>query len=116
MSVACKRSVVEFTDPAVFTTGIAEGWAEPITDPTRIDWAARRAVALLPFEVIDGRPVSPGGPNHVHRGRNGLGRWGENPWRMLSSLLARPRQPDAAPHREGRRSRLGGSRRFHRPR
>jgi len=50
----------EYTDPTVLITGITEGWADPETDPTQIDWPARQAAALIPFEVVDGRPVSPG--------------------------------------------------------
>jgi ADP-ribose pyrophosphatase len=68
----------EFTDPAVLTAGVSEGWAEPVTDPTLIDWPARQAAALIPFDVVDGRPVSPGPASRVRRGRNGLGLWGEN--------------------------------------
>jgi ADP-ribose pyrophosphatase len=69
---------IEYTDPAVLTTGISEGWAEPVTDPTLIDWPARQAAALIPFNVVAGRPVSPGPASRVRRGRNGLGLWGEN--------------------------------------
>jgi 8-oxo-dGTP pyrophosphatase MutT (NUDIX family) len=69
-----------YTHPDVLTVGIAQGWADPETDPTRIDWPARQARALLPFEVEDGRPVNPVEPDHpVQRGRNELGLWGENP-------------------------------------
>ena len=31
-----------FTHPDVLTAGVAEGWAEPETDPARIDWPARQ--------------------------------------------------------------------------
>ncbi|MDP9798309.1 8-oxo-dGTP pyrophosphatase MutT (NUDIX family) [Catenuloplanes nepalensis] len=77
--------LIEYTDPAVLTEGVAAGWAEPITDPTAIDWTARQRAALLPFEVTNGRPVSPGGPNRISYGRNGFGRWGENP--MADALV-----------------------------
>lgn len=77
--------VVEFTDPETLTTGVAEGWAEPETVPTRIDWAERQARALIPFQVVDGRPVSPGPPAKIQRGRSGLGLWGENP--MADALV-----------------------------
>jgi ADP-ribose pyrophosphatase len=70
--------MIEYTAPEVLTNGITDGWAEVETDPTRIDWTFRQAVALMPFTVVDGRPVSPQ-PTGVQRGRNGLGRWGENP-------------------------------------
>lgn len=66
-----------FTHPDVFNRGVAEGWAEPETDPTRIDWATRQADALIPFAVVDGRPVNPYGPTGIRYGRNELGFWGE---------------------------------------
>lgn len=71
-------SLVEYTAPEVLTTGVAEGWADTETDPTRINWPDRQKAALIPFLVIDGRPVSPGPASPVRWGRNGLGRWGEN--------------------------------------
>ncbi|GAB3265190.1 NUDIX domain-containing protein [Kineosporia babensis] len=80
-----RRPLVEYTDPATFTAGVAEGWAEAETDPTRIDWTARQAAALLPFEVRAGRPVTPGASTGIDRGRNGLGLWGENP--MADALV-----------------------------
>jgi 8-oxo-dGTP pyrophosphatase MutT (NUDIX family) len=46
-------------------------------DPTRIDWAARQAAALIPFEVVDGRPLNPYAPTGIRYGRNELGHWGE---------------------------------------
>ncbi|GIG57767.1 hypothetical protein Lfu02_21390 [Longispora fulva] len=67
-----------WTDPETFTVGVAEGWADAETDPTRIDWTARQAAAAIPFAVIDGRPVNPAELTEVRYGRNGLGRWGEN--------------------------------------
>ncbi|MEV0649783.1 NUDIX hydrolase [Phytomonospora sp. NPDC050363] len=68
-----------YTHPDILTTGVAEGWAEPVTDPTIIDWTARQARALIPFEVIDGRPVNPIEPHHpIQRGRNECGHWGES--------------------------------------
>ncbi|MFG1997704.1 NUDIX domain-containing protein [Spirillospora sp. NPDC048911] len=68
---------VTYTHPDVFTIGVRDGWADPETDPTRIDWAPRQAAAAIPFEVIDGRPVNPCGPTGVRHGRNELGHWGE---------------------------------------
>ncbi|MEU5549186.1 NUDIX domain-containing protein [Micromonospora sp. NPDC047793] len=67
-----------FTHPSVLD-GIAAGapWADPEMDPTRIDWAARRAAAAIPFEVVDGRPVTPGPSTGIRYGRNELGHWGE---------------------------------------
>jgi ADP-ribose pyrophosphatase YjhB (NUDIX family) len=67
-----------YTDPSVLA-GIAAGasWADPTMDPTRIDWPARQAVALVPFDVVDGRPVNPAGPTGIRYGRNELGHWGE---------------------------------------
>jgi 8-oxo-dGTP pyrophosphatase MutT (NUDIX family) len=71
-------TVVDFTHPSVLA-GIAAGasWADPETDPTRIDWTERQARAAIPFEVVNGRPVSPGAPTGVRYGRNELGHWGE---------------------------------------
>jgi len=62
----------------VFTAGVAEGWAEAETDPTRIDWAERQARAAIPFKVVDGRPVNPCEKTAVRYGRNDMGFWGEN--------------------------------------
>ena len=67
-----------YTHPDVFTIGVAEGWAETETDPTRIDWPARQADAAIPFCVAGGRPVNPCAATGVRYGRNELGRWGEN--------------------------------------
>lgn len=66
-----------YTHPDVFTKGIVEGWADPETDPARIDWAARQSCAAIPFRVVDGRPVGPGAPTGIRYGRGGLGHWGE---------------------------------------
>jgi len=70
----------EYTDPSVLQ-GIANGasWADPETDPTRIDWAQRQADALIPFKVTDGRPVNPCQSTGIRYGRNLLGHWGEQP-------------------------------------
>src|SRR5690606_37269234 len=68
----------EYTDPVVLTTGVDEGWADRETDPTEIDWERRRKRAKIPFEVVDGRPVNPRQKTRIQRGRNKLGRWGEN--------------------------------------
>lgn len=67
-----------YTDPSVLD-GIAAGasWADPEMDPTRIDWATRQARAVIPFGVVDGRPVAPTAPTSVRYGRNLLGHWGE---------------------------------------
>ncbi|WP_028193367.1 NUDIX domain-containing protein [Salinispora pacifica] len=67
-----------YTHPSVLN-GIAAGasWADPEMDPTRIDWTARRAVAAIPFPLVDGRPVNPHAPTGIRYGRNELGHWGE---------------------------------------
>lgn len=64
----------EHTDPKV----LAADWADPETDPTRINWPARQRLALIPFEVVDGRPVNPCEKTSIQRGRNLLGGWAEN--------------------------------------
>jgi ADP-ribose pyrophosphatase len=69
---------VTYTHPDVFTLGPAQGWAETETDPTRINWAARQSRALIPFQVIKGRPCNPCEPTTVRHGRNEMGFWGEN--------------------------------------
>lgn len=66
------------THPDVLTSGVAEGWAEPETDPARIDWPARQAAAAIPFQVIDDRPVNPCERTAVRHGRSEMGYWGEN--------------------------------------
>lgn len=67
-----------YTHPDVLTTGVTQGWAERETNPARIDWPARQVMAAIPFEVRRGRPVNPCERTRVRRGRNELGRWGEN--------------------------------------
>jgi ADP-ribose pyrophosphatase len=74
-----------YTHPDVFTHGVAEGWAEAETDPTRIDWPARQARAAIPFEVTDGRPVNPCEKTGIRYGRNEMGFWGEQ--RMADALV-----------------------------
>ncbi|MEV4119470.1 NUDIX domain-containing protein [Micromonospora sp. NPDC049645] len=67
-----------YTHPSVLA-GIAAGaaWADPETDPTRIDWTERRHRAAIPFPIVDGRPVNPYAPTGIRYGRNELGHWGE---------------------------------------
>lgn len=69
--------VREWTHPDVLTRGIREGWADPETDPTRIDWQMRLRHAAIPFRIVDGRPVSPAAPTGIRHGRGELGHWGE---------------------------------------
>ncbi|NDU74058.1 NUDIX domain-containing protein [Actinomadura sp. DSM 109109] len=69
----------EHTDEIVLTEGVRDGWADPETDPAKIDWTARLLAAAIPFKVVNGRPVNPCEKDlPVQRGRNGLGRWSEN--------------------------------------
>jgi ADP-ribose pyrophosphatase len=70
-------SVRTYTHPDVLDRGVREGWADPEDDPTRIDWHPRQSAAVVPFEVIDGRPRNPYAPTGITRGRNELGHWGE---------------------------------------
>lgn len=67
----------EYTAPEVFTTGIEQGWADPQTDPTQIDWTARQQAAAISFRVVNNRPVNPCESTGVRYGRNELGHWGE---------------------------------------
>ncbi|WP_063843009.1 NUDIX domain-containing protein [Sphaerimonospora mesophila] len=69
--------MTDYTHPDVLTLGVRAGWADPETDPTRIDWAARQATAAIPFRVVDGRPVNPCETTGIRYGRNELGHWGE---------------------------------------
>jgi ADP-ribose pyrophosphatase len=72
-------TTTEYTHPEVLGRGVADGWADPETDPALIDWEERQAAAAIAFDVsADGRPLSPFPPVAVGRGRNRLGRWGEN--------------------------------------
>jgi 8-oxo-dGTP pyrophosphatase MutT (NUDIX family) len=66
-----------FTHPDVLGKGVQEGWADPETDPARIDWAARQAAAAIPFKVVNGRPLNPHAPTGIRYGRGELGHWGE---------------------------------------
>ncbi|WP_030455312.1 NUDIX domain-containing protein [Herbidospora cretacea] len=70
-------SNLTYTHPDVFTIGVRDGWADPETDPTRIDWAPRQHAAAIPFQVMNGRPLNPFAPTGVRYGRNELGHWGE---------------------------------------
>lgn len=77
-------TTADFTHPDVLTAGVRNGWADPETDCTRINWPARQAVAAIPFAVIDGHPVNPCAAPPVRRGRNQLGKWGEN---LMADLM-----------------------------
>lgn len=66
-----------YTHPDVLTIGVEEGWADPETDPARIDWAERQPRAAIPFKVTGGRPVNPCEKTGIDRGRNEFGHWGE---------------------------------------
>ncbi|WP_229784342.1 NUDIX domain-containing protein [Pilimelia anulata] len=50
--------------------------SDPTPDPATIEWPARQAAALLPFDVVGGLPLNPSGRTG-RAGRN-LGGWGEN--------------------------------------
>ena len=66
-----------YTHPDVLGNGVLEGWADPQRDPTLIDWTARQALAAIPFEVVNGRPVNPCQKTGIEHGRGELGHWGE---------------------------------------
>lgn len=72
------------------TQWVLDNSPDPL-DPTEIDWAERQARALIPFEVIGGRPEVPI-PQFQRLafisaawGRNGMKFWGENP--MADALV-----------------------------
>lgn len=69
--------MIEYTHPDVLTVGVRDGWADPETDPTRINWAERQQQAVIPFRVVNHRPLNPFGPTGIRFGRNELGHWGE---------------------------------------
>lgn len=67
-----------YTHPDVLTIGVRDGWADPETDPTRINWPERQAAAAIWFELDeDGLPINPGEDTDVYHGRNEMGHWGE---------------------------------------
>lgn len=66
-----------YTHPDVLDVGVREGWADPETDPTRINWEQRQKTAAIPFTVVNGRPVNPCEKTGIRYGRNELGYWGE---------------------------------------
>jgi ADP-ribose pyrophosphatase len=70
---------IEYTQPEVFTQGLIDGWADWQKHPADVDWGPRLASALVPYAIDHGRPVSPWAPTGIRYGRNGLGKWGENP-------------------------------------
>jgi len=82
---------LNYTHADVLTKGVWEGWADPETDPTRIDWNARLRHAAIPFKVINGRPVKPGKSTGIRYGRNDLGHWGEA---LAADALVLARTPD----------------------
>ncbi len=85
-----------YTHPDVLTLGVRQGWAEPETDPARIDWPARQAAAAIPFQVTGGRPVNPCEVTGVRHGRNEMGRWGENLMADALVTVPDPRASDEA--------------------
>ncbi|MGW4961793.1 NUDIX domain-containing protein [Nonomuraea sp. NPDC004186] len=77
MTTTTKSPAITYTHPDVFTKGVREGWADPRTNPSEIDWTTTQAQAAIPFEVINGRPVNPCESTGIRYGRNELGHWGE---------------------------------------
>ncbi|SHN48199.1 NUDIX domain-containing protein [Cryptosporangium aurantiacum] len=73
-------SPVDITPPELQADALAtshDAWiVDHTADPTSIDYAERQAVALVSYEVVDGRPRNPFG----RTGRVGrdLGKWAEN--------------------------------------
>jgi ADP-ribose pyrophosphatase len=69
----------------VTSAWVLEHSTDPM-DPTEIDWPARQARALIPFEVVSGVPVCPVPNAHeIVYGRNDLPLWGEN--KMADALV-----------------------------
>jgi ADP-ribose pyrophosphatase YjhB (NUDIX family) len=69
--------VDDYNPPDVTLPELADWTGIDPDDPTGLDWPARQAAAIVPFDVDDGHPRHPGG----RTGRCGrqLERWGENP-------------------------------------
>lgn len=67
---------VEPGRPALLTPPLTAADFEP-DHPADVDWPLRQSFALIPFDVVDGRPVNPVEP-HREPGRGGLWVWGEN--------------------------------------
>jgi ADP-ribose pyrophosphatase YjhB (NUDIX family) len=69
-----------YTAPEVLAEdGRPGGWAEESADPHGIDWEARIAAALIPYELDpDGLPLNPFTATGIRDGRGELGRYGEN--------------------------------------
>ena len=65
-----------YTHPDVLGVGVRDGWADPETDPARIDWEQRQKTAAIPFTVVNDRPVNPCEKTGIAHGRNELGHWG----------------------------------------
>lgn len=88
---------LSLSDPDLFRRGVAEGWAEAETDPTRIDWYPRQLDAAIPFGVQNGRPVNPCETPPIRYGRGQLGHWGElqNADALVFTAI---RQPDDMMH------------------
>lgn len=97
--VSCRT----YTHPDVFTIGIRDGWADPETDPTRIDWPPRQARAAIPFQVVDGHPVNPCEQTAVRYGRNELGHWGRAAGSRCARQCHRPGRRSLARHGRARR-------------
>ncbi len=76
MPMSMQELSLAHTHPDVFGRGVAEGWADPVYDPTNIDWRQRQAEAWVLFDVVDDRPVNPFRPDLPY-GRGALGHWGE---------------------------------------
>jgi ADP-ribose pyrophosphatase YjhB (NUDIX family) len=77
VSTADPRQAQAYTHPSVLA-GIAAGtpWADPVMDPSEIDWDKRPKPAI-PFRVVDGRPENPFEDTGIPYGRNEMGHWGE---------------------------------------
>ena len=64
-----------------------------VDDPTQLDWVSRQRQAVIPFDVINGRPVNP--VERIGRsGRGGLRYWGES--RAADALVLATDQSDTA--------------------
>lgn len=68
---------VDFTSDAVLTTGVEQGWADPV-EPSKVDFSQRPSfLGEVQFDPESGRPLNPTGRQGI-AGRGELGKWGPN--------------------------------------
>lgn len=70
-------NVVRFTSEIVLTTGVEQGWADPV-DPREVDFTQRPSfMGEIDFDQ-EGRPLNPNRTPDMPGDRGDLGKWGPN--------------------------------------